>query len=155
MLMPRLFGDVFDDWFGFDDFDRDMNRMMKPLYGKHGKDVMKTDVKEKDGSYEVDIDLPGFKKEDVSVKLENGYLTITASKGLDKDEENKDKSGYIRRERWSGSCSRSFYVGENVRPEDIKAKMEDGILASDDAQRTAESPAEAEHYPDRRLIPGR
>ena len=86
MLMPRLFGDVFDDWFSFDDFGRDMDRMMKPLYGKHGKDVMKTDVKEKDGSYEVDIDLPGFKKEDVSVKLENGCLTVTASKGLDKDE---------------------------------------------------------------------
>ena len=127
MLMPRLFGDVFDDWFGFDDFGRDMDRMMKPLYGKHGKDVMKTDVKEKDGSYEVDIDLPGFKKEDVSVKLENGCLTVTASKGLDKDEQKED-SGYIRRERWSGSCSRSFYVGEDVRPEDIKAKMEDGIL---------------------------
>ena len=127
MLMPRLFGDVFDDWFGFDDFGRDMDRMMKPLYGKHGKDVMKTDVKEKDGNYEVDIDLPGFKKEDVSVKLENGYLTITASKGLDKDEQKED-SGYIRRERWSGSCSRSFYVGEDVRPEDIKARMEDGIL---------------------------
>ena len=127
MLMPRLFGDVFDDWFGFDDFGRDMDRMMKPLYGKHGKDVMKTDVKEKDGHYEVDIDLPGFKKEDVSVKLENGYLTITASKGLDKDEQKED-SGYIRRERWSGSCSRSFYIGEDVRPEDIKAKMEDGIL---------------------------
>ena len=127
MLMPRLFGDVFDDWFGFDDFGRDMDRMMKPLYGKHGKDVMKTDVKEQDGSYEVDIDLPGFKKEDVSVKLENGCLTVTASKGLDKDEQKED-SGYIRRERWSGSCSRSFYVGENVRPEDIKAKMEDGIL---------------------------
>ena len=128
MLMPRLFGDVFDDWFGFDDFDRDMDRMVKPLYGKHGKDVMKTDVKEKDGNYEVDIDLPGFKKEDVSVKLENGCLTVTASKGLDKDEENKDKSGYIRRERWSGRCSGSFYIGEDVRPEDIKARMEDGIL---------------------------
>ena len=127
MLMPRLFGDVFDDWFGFDDFGRDMDRMMKPLYGKHGKDVMKTDVKEKDGNYEVDIDLPGFKKEDVSVKLENGCLTVTASKGLDKDEQKED-SGYIRRERWSGSCSRSFYVGEDVRPEDIKARMEDGIL---------------------------
>ena len=127
MLMPRLFGDMFDDFFDFDNFDRDMNRMMKPLYGKHGKDVMKTDVKEKDGSYEVDIDLPGFKKEDVSVKLENGCLTVTASKGLDKDEQKED-SGYIRRERWSGSCSRSFYVGEDVRPEDIKAKMEDGIL---------------------------
>ena len=130
MLMPRLFGDVFDDWFGFDDFDRDMNRIMSrsSLYGKNAAKIMKTDVQERDGSYEVDIDLPGFKKEDVSVKLENGYLTITASKGLDKDEENKDKSGYIRRERWSGSCSRSFYVGEDVRPEDIKARMEDGIL---------------------------
>ena len=128
MLMPRLFGDMFDDFFDFDNFDRDMNRMMKPLYGKHAKDVMKTDVKEKDGNYEVDIDLPGFKKDEVSIQLENGYLTITAAKGLDKDEEKEDKSGYIRKERWSGSCSRSFYVGENVRPEDIKAKMEDGIL---------------------------
>lgn len=128
MLMPRLFGDMFDDFFDFDNFDRDMNRMMKPLYGKHAKDVMKTDVKEKDGNYEVDIDLPGFKKDEVSIQLENGYLTITAAKGLDKDEEKEDKSGYIRKERWSGSCSRSFYVGENVKSEDIKAKMEDGIL---------------------------
>ena len=78
--------------------------------------------------YEVDIDLPGFKKDEVSIQLENGYLTITAAKGLDKDEEKEDKSGYIRKERWSGSCSRSFYVGENVKSEDIKAKMEDGIL---------------------------
>ena len=128
MLMPRLFGDMFDDFFDFDNFDRDMNRMMKPLYGKHAKDVMKTDVKEKDGNYEIDIDLPGFKKDEVSIQLENGYLTITAAKGLDKDEEKEDKSGYIRKERWSGSCSRSFYVGENVKSEDIKAKMEDGIL---------------------------
>lgn len=128
LMVPRMFGDVFDDW--FDGFDRDMNRIMSrsPLYGKNAAKIMKTDVQERDGSYEIDIDLPGFKKEDVSVKLENGCLTVTASKGLDKDEENKDKSGYIRRERWSGSCSRSFYVGENVRPEDIKAKMEDGIL---------------------------
>ncbi len=128
MLMPRLFGDVFDDWFDFDDFDRDMNRMMKPLYGKNAGKIMKTDVKEKDGNYEVDIDLPGFKKDEVSIQLENGYLTITASKGTEKDEKEKEDSGYIRKERWSGSCTRSFYVGENVRSEDIKAKMEDGIL---------------------------
>ena len=128
LMMPRLFGDMFDDWFDFNDFDRDMNRMMKPLYGKHSKDIMKTDVKEKDGNYEVDIDLPGFKKDEVSVQLENGYLTITASKGLDKDQEKEDKSGYIRKERWSGSCTRSFYVGDELRSEDIKARMEDGIL---------------------------
>ena len=126
MLMPRLFGDVFDDW--FDGFDRDMNQMMKPLYGKHAKDVMKTDVQERDGNYEVDIDLPGVKKDEVNIRLENGYLTVTASKGLDKDEKGDEKSGYIRRERWSGSCSRSFYVGEGVKSEDVKARMEDGIL---------------------------
>ncbi len=126
MLMPRLFGDVFDDW--FDGFDRDMNQMMKPLYGKHAKDVMKTDVQERDGNYEVDIDLPGFKKDEVNIRLENGYLTVTASKGLDKDEKGDEKSGYIRRERWSGSCSRSFYVGDGVKSEDVKARMEDGIL---------------------------
>ena len=126
MLMPRLFGDVFDDW--FDGFDRDMNQMMKPLYGKHAKDVMKTDVQERDGNYEVDIDLPGFKKDEVNIRLENGYLTVTASKGLDNDEKGDEKSGYIRRERWSGSCSRSFYVGDGVKSEDVKARMEDGIL---------------------------
>ena len=126
MLMPRLFGDVFDDW--FDGFDRDMNQMMKPLYGKHAKDVMKTDVQERDGNYEVDIDLPGFKKDEVNIRRENGYLTVTASKGLDKDEKGDEKSGYIRRERWSGSCSRSFYVGDGVKSEDVKARMEDGIL---------------------------
>ena len=125
MLMPRLFGDVFDDW--FDGFDRDMNQMMKPLYGKHAKDVMKTDVQERDGNYEVDIDLPGFKKDEVNIRLENGYLTVTASKGLDKDEKGDEKSGYIRRERWSGSCSRSFYVGDGVKSEDVKARKEDGI----------------------------
>ena len=98
-----------------------------PLYGKHGKNLMKTDVRETENSYELDIDLPGFKKEDVSAKLENGYLTITAAKGLDKDEKN-DKGVYIRRERYSGQCARTFYVGEAVTQEDIKAKFEDGIL---------------------------
>lgn len=147
LMVPRMFGDVFDDW--FDGFDRDMNRIMSrsPLYGKNAAKIMKTDVQERDGSYEIDIDLPGFKKEDVSVKLENGCLTVTASKGLDKDEQKED-SGYIRRERWNGSCSRSFYVGEDVRPEDIKAKMEDGILASDDAEGGTEGAAETGYHPD-------
>ena len=88
---------------------------------------MKTDVKETETCYEVDIDLPGFKKDEINAKLEDGYLTISAAKGLDKDE--KDKKGkYIRRERYAGSMSRSFYVGEGVTQDDIKAKYEDGIL---------------------------
>lgn len=127
MLMPSIFGEnLFDRWFDTP-MEREFFSGRNPLYGKNEKNLMKTDVKEKDGSYELDIDLPGFKKEDVSVQLENGYLTITASKGLSQDEE-EDKTGYIRKERWFGNCSRSFYVGEGVRSEDIKARMEDGIL---------------------------
>lgn len=130
MLLPRLFGEDL-----FEDMDEMMNwpderaffGKHNPLYGRHAKNLMKTDVKEKDDAYEVDIDLPGFKKDEITVSLENGYLTINAAKGLDKDE--KDKEGnYIRRERYAGSCSRSFYVGENVDQEDVTAKFEDGIL---------------------------
>ena len=124
MLMPSIFGENLfnDDWmnFGFPEVD-------KALYDKHAGNVMKTDVKETETGYEVDIDLPGFKKDEINAKLDNGYLTISAAKGLDKDEQ--DKNGkYIRRERYAGSMSRSFYVGEGVTEEDIKAKYEDGIL---------------------------
>jgi HSP20 family molecular chaperone IbpA len=123
MLMPSIFGEnLFDDWMDFS-----FPNIEKALYGKQTQNVMKTDVKETSQRYEVDIDLPGFKKEDVTAKLENGYLTIQASKGLNRDE--KDEEGkYIRRERYSGSMSRSFYVGEGVQQEDIRAKFEDGIL---------------------------
>ena len=119
MLGENLFN---DDWmdFGFPEVD-------KALYGKHANNVMKTDVKETDTGYEVDIDLPGFKKDEINAQLDNGYLTISAAKGLDKDE--KDKKGkYIRKERYAGAMSRSFYVGEGITQEDIKAKYEDGIL---------------------------
>ena len=124
MLMPSIFGENLfnDDWmdFGFPEVD-------KALYGKHANNVMKTDVKETDTGYEVDIDLPGFKKDEINAQLDNGYLTISAAKGLDKDE--KDKKGkYIRKERNAGAMSRSFYVGEGITQEDIKAKYEDGIL---------------------------
>ena len=127
MLMPSIFGEnLFDDWMDFP-FDKEFFGGKNPLYGKHAKNMMKTDVKETDSGYEVDIDLPGFKKDEINAKLENGYLTISASKGLDKDE--KDKEGkYIRRERYAGAMSRSFYVGEQVHQEDIRAKFEDGIL---------------------------
>ena len=131
MMMPSIFGEnLFDDWMDFpfnDDFDKYFFGKKNPLYGKHAKNMMKTDVKETDSSYEVDIDLPGFKKDEINAKLENGYLTISAAKGLDKDE--KDKRGkYIRKERYAGAMSRSFYVGDAVTQEDIKAKYEDGIL---------------------------
>lgn len=100
----------------------------KELYGKHAKNLMKTDVKDTENGYEVDIDLPGFKKDEIQMKLEDGMLTISAAKGLDKDE--KDKKGkYVRRERYAGSLSRSFYVGDNVTVEDIHPKYENGILS--------------------------
>ena len=114
-------------------FDRDFWGTRNALYGKHAKNMMKTDVRETDTSYEVDIDLPGFKKEEISAQLENGYLTVSASKGLDKDE--KDKEGkYIRQERYAGAMSRSFYVGDEVKQEDVKAKYEGRYFETDDSE---------------------
>ncbi len=126
-MLPSIFGEnLFDDFFD-DDFMRfPVWSGRSPLYGKHAKNLMKTDVRETENAYEVDIDLPGFKKDEISVELKDGYLTIRAAKGLDKDE--KDKKGrYIRQERYAGACSRSFYVGD-VESKDISAKYEDGIL---------------------------
>ena len=124
MLIPSIFGENLfnDDWmnFGFPEVD-------KALYGKHASHEMKTDVKETDSGYEVDIDLPGFKKDEINVQLDNGYLSISAAKGLDKEEKNKEGK-YIRKERYAGAMSRSFYVGDAVTQEDIKAKYESGIL---------------------------
>lgn len=123
MLTPSIFGEnLFDDWmdFSFPDID-------KTLYGKHAKNMMKTDVKETDQGYEVAIDLPGFKKDEIKLELNDGYLTISAEKGLDKDEKDKENR-YIRRERYAGSMSRSFYVGESLTEQDIHAKYENGIL---------------------------
>ena len=126
-MLPSIFRDnLFDDMFDFD-FDKEFNRMMRPLYGKHAQNMMKTDVRETDNSYELDIDLPGFKKDEITIQLDNGYLSISASKGLDKDEENKNGK-YIRRERYAGSMNRTFYVGSQLTQQDIQAKFEDGIL---------------------------
>ena len=127
-MLPSILRDnLFDDMFDFDDFDKEFNRMMRPLYGKHAQNMMKTDVRETDNSYELDIDLPGFKKDEIKVELDNGYLSISAAKGLDKDEEKKDGK-YIRRERYAGSMNRTFYVGSQLTQQDIQAKFEDGIL---------------------------
>ena len=125
-MLPSIFGEnLFDDFFG-GSFDRDFFGGRDPLYGKHARNLMKTDIKENDSQYILDIDLPGFKKDEVQIELNNGYLTVSAAKGLDKDEQDKD-GRYIRRERYSGQVARSFYVGD-LKPEDISAKYEDGIL---------------------------
>ena len=129
MMMPSIFGEsLFDEFMDFPfngDFFTRTDR--HPHYEKKENILMKTDVKETDNSYELDIDLPGFKKEDVSAQLENGYLTIKASTNAENGEKNASGK-YIRRERFTGNCSRSFYVGETVTQEDIKAKFENGIL---------------------------
>ena len=125
-MLPSIFGEnLFDDFF-HDPFGMMTAAVEEPLYGKHAKNLMKTDVRELEDAYELDIDLPGFKKDEITVDLNNGYLTIGASKGLNKDAQ--DQNGrYIRRERYAGTCSRSFYVGD-VQPCDIGARYEDGIL---------------------------
>ena len=129
MLYPSIFSEnLFDDLMdfhfptfgGFDDIDR-------KLYGKHASQIMKTDVHEHEDKYEVDIDLPGFKKDEIKLHLEKGYLTVSAEKGLDKEEKD-DKGKLIRQERYSGAMKRSFYLGENITEEDVKAKFEDGVL---------------------------
>ena len=111
----------------FDDlFEENFFGAHNPLYGKNAKNLMKTDISEKENGYEIAVDLPGFKKDEINLDIKDGYLTITAQKGLDKDEE--DKKGYvIRRERYAGVCQRSFFVGD-IKPEDIKAKYEYGVL---------------------------
>ena len=124
-MLPAIFGEnLFDEM--FDDMMRPMHSMEKALYGKHARAIMKTDVRETDNSYEVDIDLPGFKKDEVNVQLEDGYLTVSASKGL--NEEEKESGNYIRRERYAGSCERTFFVGEDITQEDIKGEFKHGIL---------------------------
>ena len=129
-FLPAVFGenmmDLFDD---FDhDFFRGFGRPEHVLYGKNAAREMKTDVHEHEDHYEVDIDLPGFKKEDITLELQNGYLTVTASKGLDKDETTK-KGKVIRQERWAGTMQRSFYVGDALTEADIGAKLEHGVLS--------------------------
>lgn len=136
--MPSLLSDNFDlfdrfyadPWFGFS--DREFKNLEKKLYGHRAKNVMNTDIKETDAGYEMTVDLPGFSKDEITLDLEDGYLTIGAAKGLDKNEAESDeeaKNGnYIRRERYAGSCQRSFYVGDTLTTEDIKAKFKHGIL---------------------------
>ncbi len=127
MLAPKLFTEnLFDDWMDFP-MMRGFENVDRKLYGKHANREMLTDVKEHDDHYDVQIDLPGFKKEDINIELNDGYMTITASKGLDEDEKN-DKGKIVRQERYSGMMQRSFYVGDNISTDEIKAKFENGVL---------------------------
>ena len=145
MLMPSIFGENLfdDDWMNFP-FDQDFWGKKNPLYGKHAKNMMKTDIREHEKGYEVDIDLPGFKKDELHLELNDGYLTISAEKGLDKDEKDKNDK-YIRRERYAGACERSFYVGEDVTQEDIKGEYKHGILKLFVPKKEAKPAVEQKH----------
>ena len=126
MLRPSIFNDnLFDDFFEFPFFD---DRAERKLYGHNAKNIMKSDIKEHKDGYELEIDLPGFHKDEIQAELKDGYLNISAAKQLNQDEKEKESGKYIRRERYSGSCQRSFYVGDEITQEDIKAEFKHGIL---------------------------
>lgn len=127
--LPTLFGENLMDV--FDDFDRDFFRGFRTpermLYGKNAPHMMKTDVRETESGYELDMDLPGFKKDEIKLELNNGTLTVSTQKSVEKKDEGKDGK-MLRQERYAGSMSRSFYVGDHVTEEDVKARFEDGVL---------------------------
>ena len=140
-MVPSIYGEnMFDDFFGNGFFGGH-----DALFGKHARNLMKTDIRETDDAkaYRFAVELPGFKKDEISLDIKDGYLTIAAQKGLDKDEQDK-KGRVLRQERYAGACSRSFYVG-NVKPEDVKAKYEDGVLSvivpKEDVKKLASSTA--------------
>ena len=130
-MLPSIFStNLFDDFFGFPFYydNRAEDKAEKKLYGHHAGNLMKTDIKELDNGYELEIDLPGFKKDEIKAELNNGYLTVSAAKGLDEDKEDKKTGKYIRRERYAGACQRSYYVREDMTEEDIKGEFKHGIL---------------------------
>ena len=128
-VFDTFFGDPWfnDPWFD----DRDIQKAQKKLYGHNEKKLMLTDIKESDKGYELEMDLPGFKKEEIKASIENGYLIISAEKGLEKDEKESEGKKYICRERYTGSCQRAFYVGDDIEKDDIKASFKHGILHLD------------------------
>ena len=144
-MLPSIFGEnLFDDWFGFPGF-RELQNMDRKLYGRHAAHEMRTDVHEHDDRYELDIDLPGFKKEEIKLDLDHGYLSVSASKGL--EEKKNDQAGrLIRQERYTGSMQRSFYVGTALKAEDVSAKFEDGVLRLSIPKR------EQEKLPEKKVI---
>ena len=148
MLMPSIFNDnLFDDFFDFPFYDDKADRkIQRKLYGHHAGNLMKTDIKEKKDGYELEIDLPGFKKDEVTAELNDGYLTVSAAKGLDQDEQEKETGKYIRRERYAGNISRSFYVGKDITEKDIHGKYENGILMLDIPKKAPEKKVEEKKF---------
>ena len=149
MLTPSIFGEnLFDDW--FDDFpffdDRDLRKVDKKLYGRRAGNLMKTDIQEMKDGYKMEVDLPGFKKDEVKAELNNGYLTVSAAKGLDEDKEDKKTGKYIRRERYAGACQRSYYVGKDTTEDDIKAHFEHGMLTVTVAKKEAKPAVEEKKH---------
>ena len=126
MMMHNYLGDnLFDEDWADTPLMREYFGRGNFLYGKHAKHLLRTDVRETEDAIEADIDLPGFKKDEIQVHLENGYLTVSAEKHADKQ---AGKGKYLRQERYSGTVSRTFYVGDALKPDDVKAKYEDGVL---------------------------
>ena len=149
MLMPSIFGEnLFDDFFNDFPFynDRDMKKAERKLYGHRAKNLMKTDIKEKGDSYILEMDLPGFKKDEIQVSLENGYLTVQAARGVDKDEQEKKTGRYIRQERYAGACERSFYVGDDLTQDDIKGEFHHGVLKLTIPKKEAKPAVEQSKY---------
>ena len=149
MLMPSIFGEnLFDDFFNDFPFynDRDMKKAEMKLYGHRAKNLMKTDIKEKGDSYILEMDLPGFKKDEIQVSLENGYLTVQAARGVDKDEQEKKTGRYIRQERYAGACERSFYVGDDLTQDDIKGEFHHGVLKLTIPKKEAKPAVEQSKY---------
>ena len=150
MLLPSIFGnDLFDT---FDNFLYPVfevpttSNVEKKLYGGHAGRIMKTDVREHETGYEIAVDLPGFKKDEIKLELKDGYLTVSAAKGLEENEKDKKTGKYIRRERYSGSMSRSYFVGEDMKQEDIKARFEDGVLSISLPKKELQQKVEENHF---------
>ena len=137
-LVPGFGTSLLNDFDGF--FNRD-----RSLFQKENRSLMKTDIREKDGLYLMQMDLPGFEKDDIRAELKNGYLTIRAEKN--ESSEDKDENGYIMRERYSGSCSRTFYVGENVTENDIQAAFQNGTLCLSFPSEPAKKEEERKYIP--------
>ena len=148
MLMPSIFGEnLFDDFFTpFYYDDKDEKKAEKKLYGRRAQNLLKTDIKEKPEGYELIVDVPGFKKDEVQVELKDGYLVVSAEKGLDEDEKDKKSGKYLRRERYAGSCQRSYYVGKDTTEDDIKAHFEHGMLTVTVAKKEAKPAVEEKKH---------